>query len=183
MSFIAPALLAIAAAAALGAAFAVPFLYAEFRIAFPDWIPDWLGLHAKLRLWLIQQGGIPEGEHFLGGIVVALFRSGDLLLGLVVLCFSVVFPGLKIALCGMALIGERLLAPSKRDLVLYVLKSVGRWSMADVFIVAMIVVFFKAEGFHFRFHAGPGVYWYAASAVMSALSVELLSRSRVNGST
>ena len=57
-----------------------------------------------------------------------------------------------------------------------ILDSTAKWSMADVFIAAMVVVFFKAEGFQFEFIPRAGIYCFAAAAIGSSVAVHLLKR-------
>jgi len=49
------------------------------------------------------------------------------------------------------------------------LDLIGRWSMADVFIVAIAVVIAKTGGFFANAHVGIGLYFFAASALGSML--------------
>lgn len=49
------------------------------------------------------------------------------------------------------------------------------WAL-PVFVVALTIVFFKADGLHFAFTARPGAYCYAASAVLSSVGVTLVQR-------
>ena len=46
--------------------------------------------------------------------------------------------------------------------------------MADVFIVAVIIVMFKAKGFNFKFTAEAGIYFYALSAILSSIAILLI---------
>jgi hypothetical protein len=48
--------------------------------------------------------------------------------------------------------------------------------MSDVFIVAVIIVMFKAKGFNFKFTAEAGIYSYAVSAILSSLAILLIMR-------
>lgn len=49
------------------------------------------------------------------------------------------------------------------------LSWISNWSMADVFVVAMIVVIAKTSGFFANAHVGVGLYIFAASAFGSML--------------
>ena len=65
------------------------------------------------------------------------------------------------------------MSTDRRQRIAEGLKAIGRWSMADVFIVGMVIVFLKAEGFHFHYAARAGLYLYAASAILSAVAAHI----------
>ena len=48
--------------------------------------------------------------------------------------------------------------------------------MTDVFVVALLITFFKAESFNFHFQAEYGVYLFATAAILSSISVMLLEQ-------
>ncbi|MCF6290162.1 MAG: paraquat-inducible protein A [Desulfobacterales bacterium] len=162
----------IISAACLVAAFCYPFMYSEFSLELPDWLPDFLA--ARTQEWIIQKGNIPTGPHYLFEIIRNLFLAREFLVGIAIALFSIGFPFIKIGLVFfLTLFGHKLEATFRHRL-LTTLNSVSKWSMADVFIVGMLIVFMKAEGFHFRFTADAGLYFYAAAAVVSAISFHLL---------
>lgn len=169
-----PTLLALAlvtaAAVLLAAAFRYPFVESRFALALPEWIPDVLDLHERIRQWLIREGQIPVGEQHLSDIVVSLASDGEWFIALAIVLFSIVFPILKIVLAALVLTFART-RPRERRVGLRVLELTSKWSMADVFIVAVVIVFFKAEGFHFEIEPRPGLYCFGASALASGLAV------------
>ena len=169
-------------------AFQQPFLTSEFELDFPDWVRKALKVYdmnplgsnapatERLNDWLIVKAGIPEGDQDLLQIIKQLFTKRDYALGVVILAFSVVFPLLKIGLAGVvATVGDRM-SEGTRARLLGILGHVSKWSMADVFIAALVVVFFKAEGFHYTFEARAGLYCFGASALLSGLVVGLVAK-------
>jgi len=155
-------------------AFYYPFIKSTFSVDFPDWIPNWFSLHKELEEWIVKKGKIPVGEQYLFGIIKSLFLDGSYFLGVIIFSFSVVFPVLKILLCAIALIPAQ--TQGARDKIIKAVGYVSKWSMADVFIVAVIIVMFKAKGFNFKFTAEAGIYFYAMSAVLSSLAIILVMR-------
>jgi uncharacterized paraquat-inducible protein A len=79
-------------------------------------------------------------------------------------------------LCALALIPYRNSGPERKDKIIKAIGYVSKWSMADVFIVALIIVMFKAKGFNFKFTAEAGIYFYAISAILSSLAILLIMR-------
>ncbi len=151
-----------------------PFIKSTFSVDFPDWMPNWFSIHKELEEWIVKKGKIPVGNQYLLGIIKSLFEEGSFFLGVIIFLFSVVFPMLKIVLCAIALIPSQ-----KRDAKDKIIKTIGyvsKWSMADVFIVAVIIVMFKAKGFNFKFTAESGLYFYAFSAILSSLAILLIMR-------
>jgi len=170
------ALLVFCAAGLLVAAFYYPFINASFALTLPDWLPDWNGTHERIRRWVIEQGGIVVGPRYLLDIIGELFRSGESPLGILVLGFSVLFPSSKIALTAILLFKQQLSA-SRRTTLLKLLDVLTKWSMGDVFVVALVVVLFKAKGFHYLFTAEIGVFSYAGSTIAASLAVFFIRKS------
>ena len=170
--------LAAVAAGAFTASFYFPFLRSEFFVDFPFWVPTFL--HDPLERWLIDLCDLPVGDQYLWGVIHGLFLSHDKLLGLAILLFSVILPALKIALVLAVGLPLPSLSSATRTRMVLFLHITSKWSMADVFIVGMILVFFKAEGLHFHFRAGPGLYLFATAALTSGAAVQVLDTKRSN---
>lgn len=165
--------LTVASAGALLAAFLLPFVHTSFAMEFPGWVP----FQDRLRDWLIERGRIPVGDHYLVGIVGNLFEAREYFLAVAIGLFSMVFPTFKIAVCAVALATGRVLSWSARSRLVRIVAITGKWSMADVFIVAFMIVFFRAEGFHMEFVGRPGLYAFACAAILSSFAVIWVGRS------
>lgn len=156
-------------------AFYFPFIHSKFHLDLPDWIPNWFGLHSELRDWIVKKGKIPTGDQYLLGIIKSLFLEGSIFLGIIIFLFSVVFPVLKIVLSIVYISRSFSKQAMSSDGLFRAIGLVSKWSMADVFIVAVIIVMFKAKGFNFSFSAESGIYCYALSAVLSSLVISFIS--------
>ncbi len=116
---------------------------------------------------------LPE-RHSLLGVVSALLRDGEWFLGGVLGAFSVVFPTLKLAAMAVpaAAIAARRRAASA---ALRWMGHLGRWSMLDVLVVALVVFAVKRSGL-----AGaatlPGIWLFALSVVLSIAAAWLIER-------
>jgi hypothetical protein len=128
-------------------------------------------VEACARDWIIDKAGLPVGERYLLEIIGELFSAGEVPLGVLVLLFSVLFPLSKVVMSVACSLSDR-----ARRALLRPLQWTSKWSMTDVFVVALVIVFLKAERVHFRFHAELGVYAFAAGALLSSLAVALLER-------
>lgn len=108
--------------------------------------------------------------------VAGLFDEGELLLGFVILLFSIVFPIAKLGLLAAVWWGS--FTHEQRFGVLRLLERVGRWSMLDVFAVAILVVAGKL-GAVADVEARAGIYLFAAAILLSFLATALVRRSTV----
>jgi paraquat-inducible protein A len=101
------------------------------------------------------------------GIVSSLWGDGDWMLATVVALFSVVFPFAK--LVGIAFEATAL-ADGKpvNGMVSRLLPFLGKWSMMDVMLVALVIFAAKTSGMAEAF-TQPGLWFYAGSAVLTGL--------------
>ena len=98
---------------------------------------------------------------------------GEMALFAIILLFSVVFPLVKITLCGMIWywgVSMRLEA-----IWVHWLAVVGKWSMLDVLVVSLLVVALKL-GDLVEVEIHKGVYFFAASVIMSMILTTRISR-------
>lgn len=126
------------------------------------------------RDWLAAKAGFQVGKQYLVQMIATTFSQGDILLGILILSFSVFFPIFKIGL-GILISLDRLPKLIKQRWY-KILVAVGKWSMTDVFVVALLIMFFKAEHVHLVFHAEIGVYCFALSTIFASLASMLLGK-------
>lgn len=95
----------------------------------------------------------------------ALFAQGEVLLGGVILVFALVFPVAKNLLLLAVLHG---LAPFREygGRIAHWLAILGKWSMLDVFIVAIVVTSVKL-GALAEARTGAGLYFFLVSVIMT----------------
>ena len=86
------------------------------------------------------------------------------------LLFSVCVPVGKLALFFCALHAR----PERREKVLGFINVIGKWSMADVFVIAIYTAYLGAKNsvgvgqpVHFETEYGPGFYWFSAYCLVS----------------
>jgi hypothetical protein len=104
-----------------------------------------------------------------------------------ILLFSVIVPLTKAALVAAAVFMRNAKA---RVRTLKFVEAIAKWSMADVFAVALFIVFLAAQATQqppgapesappllaFTAHFGPGFYWFAAYCLFSLASQQLTAR-------
>ena len=100
-------------------------------------------------------------------IVVPLWGQGNGGLAVLVGLFSIVFPIVK--LFGIALEATAPRPPEgSANWLSRLLPVLGKWSMMDVMLVALVIVAAKTSGMASAF-TQPGLWFYAASAIMTGL--------------
>lgn len=133
---------------------------------------------ACAKQWITTTAGIPVGERYLHSVLTELWSAQEQALFALVLLFSVLFPLTKVGLGLMLSI-----RPARGGLgraLLAALRLTSRFSMTDVFVVALLVVLFKAEAWNFHFRAEPGVWAFAVGAICSSVGVWWLERQGAN---
>jgi hypothetical protein len=116
-----------------------------------------------------------------------LYDVGSPLPATLILLFSVVVPLTKAALVAAALY---MCSAASRVRTLHFVEAIAKWSMADVFAVALFIVFLAAQASQqppgapesappllaFTAQFGPGFYWFAAYCVFSLASQQYTAR-------
>lgn len=113
--------------------------------------------------------------------IIGLFEDAEYLLAAVILFFSLVFPVTKIGL--LAVVWWWPMTHGQRIGVLRWLGFLGKWSMLDVFIVAILVVAAKL-GSLASVEPRPGVYVFGCAILLSMLTtfhVERLAKRAARG--
>jgi hypothetical protein len=96
--------------------------------------------------------------------IIKLFSSGNAVLGGLIFLFSIAVPFGKVALTLFATYTHG----PKHDKAMKIIKAVGKWSMADVFVIAVLLAFLAMGGDEFTdAWVGPGVYFFAAYCILS----------------
>jgi paraquat-inducible protein A len=100
-------------------------------------------------------------------IVLQLWAGESAALAVLVALFSVVFPVIKLfALAIEATVPANESASGR--FFARILPLLGKWSMMDVMLVALVIVAAKTSGMAAAF-TQPGLWFYAASAIMTGL--------------
>jgi len=170
-------------------------------VAFMDSLPGGFGaaLRRQLSGQLAQElkGGseivIYQQTRSILGSVKHLYEVGSALAATLILAFSVLVPFTKVALVGWAVFRRDAV---RRERTLRFVEAIAKWSMADVFAVALFITYLAAQATQtaagtssaviaFDATFGPGFYWFAGYCVVSLavqqLTYRWLMRSRPDG--
>ena len=99
--------------------------------------------------------------------VMSLIEVKEYLLGSVLFFFSIIFPLTKLAALGV--IWFIRLPEERRSWLLHWLEVLGKWSMLDVFIVAILIVAVKL-GPLANIEPRPGIYYFCAAILLSMIT-------------
>jgi len=99
------------------------------------------------------------------GSIVKLWETGDIVVAMVILLFSVVVPVLKVlSLLVVSVFMESRFAHG----IIAFFKMIGKWSMVDVFVVAVFLVYLTAnKGDVSRAEVEMGLYFFLAYVIVS----------------
>lgn len=119
------------------------------------------------------------GQRYASTIVggaVELAQAGDIPVGLIILLASVAIPISKfVSIAFLALsIQRRVKVPPSARVHLYdYVEFIGRWSMIDVFVVAILTALVRM-GFLASIHPGPAAVFFALSVIFTMLSAQAM---------
>lgn len=117
-----------------------------------------------LPAFTVEKFWIFGNEKSIAGAVWVLIAGKDVLLGLVIFLFSIVFPMSKLLL-SLSLWGSRdPRSPFSRHALRWAVK-LGKWSMMDVFMVALVVSMLSL-GLVAQVRAETGVYAFCAAILI-----------------
>jgi len=109
------------------------------------------------------------------GTIEQMYHDKNYVIAFLVLLFSVMIPFLKSMV--LLLYGFFKETGMGRSLVVFVDK-IGKWSMADVFIVAVLVVFFSTkQDIHTSIKLEVGLYFFIGYVLLSMLGSSLIGNS------
>jgi hypothetical protein len=119
------------------------------------------------------------------GSVERLYEVGSPVPATLILLFSVIVPFGKAALVSWA---KFLTNPERRRRTLKFVESIAKWSMADVFVVALFIAYLAAQASQtppgspapalvsFTADFGPGFYWFTAYCLFSLATQQYSAR-------
>lgn len=107
-------------------------------------------------------------EHSIATIIYALYTNEEFFLCAVLFTFSILFPFLKLFYL-LTLVTSPDLSPEFRARSISTMEWLGRYSMTDVMVLALMIFYVNSSGYT-EASVLPGVYFFAASAIMTMLA-------------
>lgn len=110
-------------------------------------------------------------------LIALLFESGNIVVAISILIFSVVIPLLKLVASLVLLLSSRL---SNMTLLRFFAFAVSKWSMADVFVIATFLSYLSfnamSTGIQTRSSSLPGLYFFLGYCLVSLMAAFLCKR-------
>ncbi len=108
------------------------------------------------------------------GGIYTLLEEGEYFLFGVLTLFTLVFPVVKLVLLSL-IWAEREHDLKKMQRMHYRVAQLGKWSMLDVFVVAVLIVVMKSAGVA-QIHIGSGIYFFTFSVVATQTASAWIDR-------
>ena len=109
-----------------------------------------------------------KNEHSIATIIWALYQNEEIFLCLVIFAFSILFPFLKL-LYLLTLVSSPDMPQEFRVKSIAAMEWLGRYSMTDVMVLALMIFYVNSSGYT-EATVLPGVYFFAASALITMLA-------------
>ena len=105
--------------------------------------------------------------------IQSLFQEGHFILGLIIFLFSVLFPITKLIVLFQIWFSR--LDDKQRKFYVHWLGVLGKWSMLDVFVIAVTIVITKISSFA-KAEPRVGLYLFGVSIVLAMIITETIDR-------
>ena len=121
---------------------------------------------------VVNEFGNTRRLSLLDGIQV-LWVTGHMFLAIVIFLFTILFPPIKLALTAAVAIPTLPLPQQTRRRLRKLVQLLGRWSLLDVLVIAILIVAIKVRGL-VSVKAAWGVYAFTCSIALSMLATHFL---------
>lgn len=112
--------------------------------------------------------------HSLISVVRELYLSGEYVLAGIIFVFSIVFPFVKL-LYLLALYSLREVRPGHSTRWLKRVSGLGKWSMLDVLVLALLIFYAKATNLADA-TSMPGIYLFAAAVILTMIATAIIEQ-------
>lgn len=107
--------------------------------------------------------GLQRKDIFLFGSVEYFFEEGELLVGMIILVFTFIFPILKYFILFLKIIEVKLKSGKIIDTIIDI---INKWAMLDVFVVALIIINMKLNSILLASKLKVGTTYFALSILL-----------------
>ena len=112
--------------------------------------------------------------HSLMSVVRELYLSGEMVLAGIICLFSIIFPFLKLIYL-LGLYSVRHVSPGHPSRWLQRMSWLGKWSMLDVLVLALVIFYAKATNLADA-TSMPGIYMFAAAVILTMIATAIVER-------
>jgi len=154
---------------------ALVLILASLACLYPGLMYAMLTIKVGKLVPILGQLDLYEATQSIIQTIESLFANKNYLVAWLILLFSVVVPVVKVVLLLVVLLFKDLRA---RASVFKLVSIIGKWSMADVFVVSIFMAFLATksnEAVSATLHAG--YYYFTAYCVLSILGTQIIDLS------
>ncbi len=126
---------------------------------------------------------VQETHHSILGVAETLWKDGNLFVAIMIVFFSIVIPISKGILVASS---ETVFKKSKEGITAKLAEKMSKWSMADVFVIALIISFLGTNAttagsglVQTTAEFGEGFYFFLAYCFLSIISSQLIRQEAV----
>jgi paraquat-inducible protein A len=150
---------------------AIVIALVSLGLLYPGLTQPMLTIKASLNLLGMTRELANETRSIMGAIKSLHESKNDFVAGLILL-FSVIVPIAKAALLVPILTAKE---PAQRTRLYNFVRSISKWSMADVFAIGIFIAFLAAKATsNMAATLGPGFYYFTAYCLVSNLAFQVL---------
>ncbi len=114
-------------------------------------------------------------ESTLAQSILLLFKNHELYLGILILLFTILLPLIKFTVVVINLLSKD---DYSGNVFFRFISIVSKWSMLDVFVVAVLLLNMKFDSRIIDMKLGSGIIWFSLSIILLMISVTLFDRKR-----
>lgn len=147
-------------------------ILASLACLYPGLFQPIMSIAIKPNLPLVGEVSLYESTQSITQTIETLYTNNNKLVAILILLFSVIVPIIKAILLLIVLFTKNL--TSRKNLYQFV-RAIGKWSMADVFVVGVFLAFLATQsndGFHAEIHQG--FYYFLAYCLISLVSIQVM---------
>lgn len=150
----------------------IPLIIAALFCLYPGLTEPIMSLRAGAYLPIVGQVELYQQTQSIWSGINSLYRSGYWLVAFLIFLFSVFVPLVKILALIVVLAFKQW---RHRNAMHTLILVIGKWSMADVFVVGIFIAFLAGQAnpnMQAELHAG--FYWFLMYCILSILSTQLM---------
>lgn len=151
---------------------AISLLIASLLCLYPGVTKPMMSLSVGANLPLIGKMELYNQTQSIYQAIETLFKSGNDLVGFLILLFSIIVPVIKAVLLMSAFVFKQW---SQRDYAQKVVNAIAKWSMADVFVIGVFMAYLAGKANpNINAVLHEGFWWFTAYCVLSILGGQLI---------
>ena len=151
---------------------ALLLILGSFGVLVPGVMKPVLTITGSISLPLVGTVNLGSETRSIMGTIEYLYDTKNNLVASLILLFSIVVPVLKGLLLLVSLIPGK---PAVKMLLLEIVKRIGKWSMADVFVVAIFLAYLATASMEvFKAKIEVGFYYFLIYCILNLVSTEFI---------